>query len=265
LSSHPRRLGIVRYYNMLPLIEGLGETFPESHWVRATPRELATMLADGRLDIAAVSTFEGLRQSPHWVSIPGAAIASRGAVRSVALYSRVPIPEIRSVLLDRASLTSINLAGILLAEIYGLRPAMELSAAPLGIDDMALTAAHDAAVVIGDTALAWEGRWPHTLDLGEAWWRHTGLPFVFACWWRRADVVLTPAEEAAFVRARLTGTGCIDTIVARLAPEEVAAVGGRDNVARYLRENICYELGERELAGLDLFHRKLREHGLLPD
>lgn len=49
--SVPLRLGIVPYLNVLPLLEGLDARFPARDWVRATPRELAAMLADARIDV----------------------------------------------------------------------------------------------------------------------------------------------------------------------------------------------------------------------
>ena len=57
--------------------------------------------------------------------VPNIAIASRGPVLSVTLFSRVPLAEVRSVALDEGSRTSAALAQILLRKRYGIRPAVE--------------------------------------------------------------------------------------------------------------------------------------------
>src|SRR5207237_497623 len=53
-----------------------------------------------------------------------------------------------------------------------------------------------AALVIGDPALALAGRFSHVLDLGQAWFEWTGLPFVFAAWGarQRNDISLSDQE-----------------------------------------------------------------------
>src|SRR5690606_33749616 len=116
---------------VLPLLEGLDETFPHSQWIEATPRECAGLMQAEEVDVSIVSTWEGLRQG--WRLLPGAAIGSDGAVRSVALYSKVPLREIRSVLLDRASLSSVNLATILWRDLLGIDPESSLSKRPLAV------------------------------------------------------------------------------------------------------------------------------------
>lgn len=260
----PLRLGIVPYLNVLPLLEGLDRDFPAGNWVRATPRELAEMLEAQAIDVAIVSSHEGLRRAPAYRLVPGACIGSEGPVRSVMLYSKVPLAHARTVLLDRASLTSIHLCRILLAERHGLLPEFHTAPEPLTRFHPWEDLEEDAFLVIGDAALALRGKFPFQLDLGEAWKQHTGLPFVFAAWWVRQGLELLPSEAAAFARARESGTANIHRVVARLSPEELIPYGGIAGVADYLRNAIRFELGARELEGLELFRTKLLRHGLLP-
>ena len=258
-----RRLGIVPYLNVRPLLVGLEQQFPVADWVRATPRDLAAMLAAGTVDIAIVSVYEGLRAADRLRLLPGAVIGSNGAVRSVSLFSRVPLTQVRRVLLDRASLTSIHLARILARELLEIEPEYEHAEAPIlpSLDWRALP--HDAFVVIGDTALHWEHDFPHKLDLGEGWRQLTGLPFVFAAWWARHGVALTPDQESAFAAARVRGEGCIDKLVEEILAEGQSWPGGAPSLRQYLGEAINYRLGPRQLAALALFREKLMHHGLL--
>ncbi|CAN5189817.1 menaquinone biosynthesis protein [soil metagenome] len=250
------KLGVVPYLNVLPLLRGLGADFPERNWIRATPRELAPLLAEGRVDVAALSTFEAIRCG--YAIVPGVMIGADGPVRSVMLYSRVPLAEIRTVLLDRASLSSTHLAQILAAELLRISPVYTTSEAPLRAEDIALTESQDAVLVIGDTALRWEGKFPHALDLAAGWKELTGLPFVFAAWLVRDGLSLTREQVAAFIRARECGERD-GAILAREASADPANAGIRD-LHDYFTRAIRHRLGERELEGLRLYRRKLIAH-----
>jgi len=255
------RLGIVPYLNVLPLLEGLDATFPAHQWLRATPRQLGEALQRRDLDIAIVSTFEGLRCG--YQLLPGAMIGANGPVRSVALYSKVPLHQIRHILLDRASLSSVALVRILANDLLQIDPVYETSPEPFTPEFCWQDNKHDALVVIGDTALAWEHTFPYTLDLGEGWKRLTGLPFVFAGWYARPGVQLSPTEIAAFATARAQGTNAINTIVARIDPKSLTPIGGPESLRHYLSQAIHYDLTPAALEGLKEFERRLKEKGLL--
>ncbi|HZL99446.1 MAG TPA: MqnA/MqnD/SBP family protein, partial [Planctomycetota bacterium] len=100
----PVRLGSVPYLNARPLVAGLdrerGVELSE-----APPSELARQLRAGRLDAALASAVELLRDPPlGWIA--GPAIASRGPVASILLFVRGPPAAVRSLALDRSSLTA---------------------------------------------------------------------------------------------------------------------------------------------------------------
>src|SRR5205823_376000 len=122
--------------------------------------------------------------------VPGLAIASRGPVASVALFTTRPMSEVRSIALDTSSRTSVALVRVFCARLFAIQPAFEMHAPDLD----AMLARCDAALIIGDVALfADRGNVPLTpdppdvvaravekIDLGEVWTRATGLPFVYA-------------------------------------------------------------------------------------
>lgn len=260
LRKKPLRLGIVPYLNVMPLLEGLDKTFPASNWVRATPRELAGLLASGEVDVATLPIFEALRAGTYQL-VPKCAIASIGPVRSVALYATCPLNRIKRVLLDRSSLTSVHLARIVCKEYLGLEPEYEFSSGPLRANDDPFAGGHDAVAVIGDTALAWRGRFPHVLDLGSAWNQMTNLPFVYAAWVARPDAELTEEELRAFHQARREGCRLSYEIARRVAGDDPAQLL---DIVEYLTRAIHYKLGHEEMRGIDAFRRRLIEHGFLP-
>src|SRR5688572_22988765 len=114
-SLAPFRVGSVPYLNAVPLTRGL-----EHDIVFATPARLAEMLQRDELDAALVSVTEVLFNDRYEV-LNGIAIASLGEVRSVILAHRRPLEEAREIFCDPASLTSVNLLRVLLAE-RGLKP-----------------------------------------------------------------------------------------------------------------------------------------------
>src|SRR5947208_8275045 len=170
-SLAPFRVGSVRYLNAVPLTRGV-----EDEVIFATPSELAKMLQRDELDAALVSITEVLFNDRYDI-LDGTAIASLGEVKSVLLAHKKPIEEIREVYCDTASLTSVNLLRVLLAE-RGLKPEFK----PLASYDF--KALPEYAMLIGDPALDFLlGPHEHEiLDLGAAWFEMTALPFVYAVW-----------------------------------------------------------------------------------
>src|SRR5881394_2886621 len=114
-SLAPFRVGSVPYLNAVPLTRGLEEQI-----VFVTPSKLAEMLQRDELDAALVSVTEVLFNNRYDV-LDGIAVASLGEVKSVLLAHRRPIEEAKEIFCDTASLTSVQLLRVLLAE-RGLRP-----------------------------------------------------------------------------------------------------------------------------------------------
>jgi predicted solute-binding protein len=236
------RVGCVQYLNAKPLIHGFDGPVVFDH-----PSGLARDLAAGGLDVALVPTFEALNH-PRYLLADGVAIACDGPVFSVFLAHRGPLEKIRSIALDPASLTSIHLLQVLLAEYHSLSPQL--------LDLAAFPGAADAVLLIGNQAIEFRERdagQHQILDLGDEWRRCTGLPFVFAPWLLRADLP-NPAAVAEELRAlRQYGTAHLDEII-QSDPHDPALS------RRYLTEHIRFGLGPRERAGIEKFRQLLTKH-----
>src|SRR5438552_10573146 len=118
------RIGAVNYLNTKPLICDLELLAPEAELMLEVPSRLADLLAEGALDVALIPVIEYFRAGSYTV-VPNIAIASRGPVLSVTLFSRVPCPAIRRLALDVGSRTSAALAQILLRQRYHTQPALQ--------------------------------------------------------------------------------------------------------------------------------------------
>jgi chorismate dehydratase len=236
------RVGSVGYLNAVPLTRGLEEE------VRfTTPAGLAELLRKDELDAALVSVVEVLFTDRYDV-LDGIAIASLGEVKSVLLAHRRPLEQAKEIFCDTASLTSIELVRVLLAE-RGLKPELK----PLPSYDLA--ALPDYALLIGDRALdLLLGPHEHQIwDLGAAWYELTRLPFVYAVWALRRGVENSNLKRL-LREARDFGLDTLDSII-RSRTEYTL-----DFRQDYLGWHIHYHLGTDEKRGLARFIELLRKH-----
>jgi chorismate dehydratase len=249
------RLGAVGYLNARPLIFGL-EHSQRFDLRDDTPSECARLLHAHEIDVGLIPSIEYLRgPAPYWI-VPGVGVTSRGPVRSVALYTRREPRDIRTVAMDSNSRTSVALATVLLRREFGIAPA-PVSLAP---DLEAMLERADAALIIGDVALFLNhGGDVRKIDLGELWTASTGLPFVYACWtgW---PGVLDTADVVALQDTGRKGAANPEAV----ARTYCAGDPSRQIVAiEYLRNNIRYEIGDEEIAGLETFYRYAAELNLV--
>lgn len=248
------RLGAVEYLNARPLVYGL-EQHPRFDLRYDIPSECSKLLHAHAIDVGLIPSIEYLRGPQPYSFVPGPAVTSRGAVASVAIYTRVEPRDIRSIAMDTSSRTSVALATILARRVFGISPETVAMAPNLE----AMLAQADAALIIGDNALFLN---PESsilkIDLGQLWTDTTGLPFVYAVWagWPEA---LNSEDVGALQRARDHGVADSDGVARAYYPDDPA----REAVAkRYLRDNIRYVLGADELAGLRRFYEYATELGL---
>lgn len=254
------RVGAVSYLNAKPLYYRLCEFEPNVRLSMDVPSRLAEQLADGSLDVALIPSIEYLRGVDLGYSIlPGFAIAARGPVRSVKLFSRVPWRQVRRLALDAGSRTSQALARIWLDERHGVRPAI-VEELPLGVSVLESTA--DAVLVIGDRAMKVPSESFHdVVDLAEAWVQLTGLPFVFALWVVRGGVELGDLPDA-LEQSRTEGLAH----AAELARTHGPRLGlDFTTCYDYLTKILSYNLGEPEIAGLQRFAGMAARLGLAPE
>ncbi|MDX1645428.1 MAG: menaquinone biosynthesis protein [Thermoanaerobaculia bacterium] len=252
----PVRIGVVDYLNSWPLAWGflsdrIGDDFEPSYH---PPARVADLLAEGSLDVGLVPSIE-VQRLPDLMVVPGLCVAATHEVRSVLLVANRPVEEIRSVALDENSRTSAALVDIVLSERFGVEA--ETTTASPDVERMLSDA--DAALVIGDPALAVDRERYVVLDLAAEWRLLTGRPFVFAVWAARADVA---SPELTVVLDQSLGLGLeeMDRIIARAVDELGLA---EEVVERYLLRHLRFAMGAAELEGLEEFFRRAAARGAI--
>lgn len=245
-SLKPFRVGSVPYLNAVPLTRGLED---EVEFI--PPAQLAEKLRRGDLDAALVSITEVLQHDGYDI-LDSIAVASLGEVLSVFVAHRKPLEEIREVHCDPASLTSVNLLRVLLAE-KGLKPEFKV------LSSYEAASQHDHVLLIGNAAIDFaRGQSGYEIwDLGTAWFEMTKLPFVYAVWALRRGV--DNARLRRLLReARDFGMDTLENVINSRTEYDL------DFRKDYLGWHIHYHLGADEKRGVQRFIELMEKHGLGP-
>ncbi len=256
MSQSRLRLAVVDYLNAVPLFWGLqhGPRQGAFDLKFLLPSKCADALQAGEVDGTILPSIEYQRIDGLKI-VPSLCIASPGPVRSVLLISEKPIEAIRSVALDTSSRTSVCLVQIILRRHYRLQPVCKPSAPNIA----EMLRGSDAALMIGDPALATDYPGLRVYDLADEWRNMTGLPFVFAIW---------AVRNAAASRADLVPILCQSTAYAMEHLDEIAQYETKRTglpiplIHSYLTENIEFSLNEKNIEGLRTFYRLAHEMGL---
>ncbi len=211
------------------------------------PANIAHRLLDSEIDIGLVPVAIIPALAEHYI-ISDYCIGCKGAVASVCLFSDVPIQEVKEVLLDYQSRTSVQLLKILLTEYWKTAPVF-IDAKEDFRDNIR---ERRAGLVIGDRAFQQRKVSKYVYDLGEAWYLHTGLPFVFAAW--VSNKKLDQSFIDKFNSATAAGLSSIAEIVAQ-TPYHLY------DLQQYFTNYISYELDAEKRKGMALFLIKIKTYG----
>ena len=258
------RISAISYLNTAPLMwdfeQGVaGRHFDISYTLPSgCARALATHEADiGIIPAAAYAQIPGLQ------ILPDVAIASKRAVRSILLVSKLSLEKVRTVALDTSSMTSVALTKILFEKWLGGGRSFQ----PMAPDIERMLRECDAGLLIGDPALQVDRSRYRTLDLAEEWIRYTGKPFVFAFWAVRGDALLEadPALDLGAIFRESRDRGLKPANLERISRAWAPQLNlSQEDVSSYLRENIHYQLDPDCRGGLELFYRYSAEMGAFP-
>jgi chorismate dehydratase len=260
------RISAISYLNTAPLMwdfeHGDANTLRDFDISYTLPSQCAVSLREGSADIGIIPAA-AYTNIPDLAILPGVAIASRRAVRSILLVSKVPLEKIHTVALDTSSMTSVALTKVLFAKWWGGGRTFA-SMAP-NLEQM--LEKHDAGLVIGDPALKIDRTQFITYDLAEEWIRLTGKPFVFAFWAVRQSALNdVPRDlDLATVFQESRDHGLLPESLDRIASEWAPRLGlSQHEIKSYLTENIHYSLDPDCLEGMRLFFRYAEKYGALP-
>lgn len=235
------KVAAVSYLNTKPLLYGIAhsEIANEIDMVVDYPAQLARRLQEGSIDmallpVAAIPTIPGARiVSDH-------GIATDGNVVSVAIFSQVPIEQIKTIYLDYQSRTSVRLAQLLMEHYWKL----DVTYKPANEHYIDYINGTNAGVIIGDRALQQLHNFEYVYDLSAVWKAYTGLDFVFAAWVANKDL---PADFITrFNAANAEGLNHLETVIAENPFPYY-------DLHTYYTDNIKFYLDDNKKKGLERF------------
>lgn len=260
------KIGHINYANCTPIFSALSANFDCSRYdfVDGVPSHLNAMLRRGEIDLSPSSSFEYAQAHEQYCLLPELSISAIGRVKSVFLFSRLPIEELDgcTIGLSTESDTSVNLLRVLLARKYGFKNSFERTALPLvqGLGE------YPALLLIGDAALKGVAVGGHRIyDLGELWQEFTGLPFVFALWIARRETARERMAELSALSRDLVSAK-------RIAYESYAEIAAGCVERQWLAESelveywrtLSYDLTPAHIEGVSCFFRHAYEMRLIP-
>ncbi len=239
------KIGCVPYINSLPLIYGI-----EDEVIKLPPRTLANLLKEDRLDVALAPSVI-LFDKKNYKVVPNISISSRGEVKSIILFYRDKIQEIKKVAVDLETMSSFVLLKLILRRRYKIdpeyyrSPKIQLKQSP-----------YDAQLLIGDKAMTYNAQC-NKLDLGHEWFDLTHLPFIFALWIvrRGADYEKICSKLS---QAKAQGLQNIDKVI-----ENINFLS-KKVLKHYFTKNVNYHLGQDEIKGFKHFNQLLIESNMTP-
>jgi chorismate dehydratase len=238
------RISIVSYANTVPLVYGLKHFLKlPVELIPDVPAECARKVINGEVDMGLIPVAT-IPKVPNAQLVGKYGIAANGPVKSVKLYSEVPLDQVTRIYLDHDSRTSVALCKILCRERWKVNP--EFVPGEKGFEK--LISGTSAGVVIGDRTFDMPSM-NYEFDLAQEWQHHTGLPFVFAAW--VANKPISAEFVRAFDAAQQLGLTHLNEAVAESQSRYPFPL------LDYLQRYIQYPLSEEHHKGLKLFLGKI--------
>lgn len=197
------RVGHIQFINCFPLFYGLIEKkfLLEIYLIKGNPKDLNQMLEANLLDMAPIPSIKYANNYRNYVIMPDISISCDGEVKSIYLFSKVPIQDLhhKRIALTNTSATSQALLRIIMARKYEVVPEYFDSIPEL----RAMLMEADAALLIGDDALRAKYKVSDNLyvyDLGLEWKKLTGLPMVFSVWAIRREFAEKQLDQVKLIK-----------------------------------------------------------------
>jgi len=219
------------------------------------PSEINQLLRKGNIDIAPISSAEYLENFSKYLIIPDLSISGINKVLSVAIFSNVPIKDIKRIHLSTQSKTSRLLTKVILKKFFNL------SIEYLDLKDLSEIKKDDAVLLIGDDAIRYMKSFKYYYDLSEIWYKETNLPFVFALWCVNRSIFDEKKGEVVDFHQLILKSKNKFLKNPKIYLDKIDLGVEREFLMKYF-QSLDYSLSEDHEASLKLFNKLLLDIGL---
>ena len=243
------RISAVSFLNTYPFIYGLknSSVIDKIDLSVDIPSICARKLLDGTVDIGLVPVT-AMSALNFCDIISPYCIGAIQKVRTVMMFSKAQLIDLKKIYLDYQSNTSNQLIKVLSTFYWKIKVEFEM----IEPDQSVELTENEARVVIGDRVFEFEKKYPFVFDLAEEWNRFTNLPFVFAAWVSNKTIDIDFKNE--FNEALKDGINSID----RMLAENFQQVNSFPGVDTYYTQNISYQLDNLKEEGMKLFFKYIK-------
>ncbi|MCM3718934.1 menaquinone biosynthetic enzyme MqnA/MqnD family protein [Fictibacillus phosphorivorans] len=261
-------IGEISYTNIIPLyfyldrerLKGNGVTITE-----AVPSRINRLMEEKKVDIGGISSFSFGKNAAHYNLIPDMSVSAFGKVNSIFLFSKFPLEELggKKIALTSSSETSVALLKIIMQKFYRIEPSFQVEQPHFE----KMMEQFDACLLIGDDAISSKrkNRHYHVYDLGEIWYKETGLPMIFAVMAYRKELEKENRGLLAYVAQSMTESKerCLRENFAPLVERVVIEHGGTVSFWESYFTGLNYGFDGEHEKGLSLYFQLAKECGLL--
>ena len=213
------------------------------------PSGVAPAIKDGEIDAGPVPLVDSFHLEDRCIPVAGFCIATTELSRSVLFYSKQPVEALTGARIGVAeeATTPLRLLQVLLSLKHKVQPEAYV----------AMSDPHDAFLITDDQALRRRlgvRGFPYRYDLGEEWFRWTGLPFVFSRWVSRKDMEpddFLLLEDTLYVGLEVG----VEALFHESEPRDRLRMIPKD-IVEYI-QGIRFYIGLSERKAIDLFRRNL--------
>ncbi|RSL33466.1 hypothetical protein D7Z54_10905 [Salibacterium salarium] len=261
-------IGEISYTNVIPAFYCMQKEKLRAETCRFEPKvpaELNKGMKNGDIDVAAISSFAFGDSVHEYELLPDLSVSSYGKVGSIFLFCHKPIEAMEgtNIALTSSSATSVHLLKVILKEFYGFENINYKTMTP---DPETMRKENDGFLLIGDDAIqaSWsmEENW-YRYDLGELWYKNTGLPMTYAVFAvrkeavKRHPAVVKKLYNEFLSSKRLSLSSYFDAMVKDVQTEH----GGTMSFWKSYFRGLHYDFLEQEKKGLLYYYELIYKYG----
>lgn len=248
-----KKLGIIANLLAVPIYYKLKESTDTFELIANSNPENIKLLREDKLDAAFLSPVEYARHSNLFSIIPNIAVSSEGFSKTISLFFKEGLKEIKSIATDLKNPSEMVLVKIVMLEKYDINPQFIPQTGSL--NDMLEQA--DSALIIGDPNLSSLKEYQNKLDLVDEWYDITELPYVHGFWISR-EGKLTQGEIELIQKSASYGATHLTEIASLFRDYQT------DELVEYLSA-FNYEFNSRTESGLSEYLRMAYYHHIIDD